>query len=143
MKKILVFLAFIIFITSNTGNAAYISSGNELLRYCKKAVNLDPKKDNIADLVKAIKCHVFISGIIEGHNYSSVISAAKAGKISGKEINYKNVMAFCVDNKKIPIMQTTRVVLKHLENNPEFLHLNASLLIITALSKAFPCRNKK
>jgi hypothetical protein len=46
----------------------------------------------------------------------------------------------CVPEGGIPMIQSMRIVVQSLEEHPEALHLNESVLVVSALKNAFPCR---
>ncbi|RAU45192.1 MULTISPECIES: Rap1a/Tai family immunity protein [unclassified Pseudomonas] len=46
----------------------------------------------------------------------------------------------CVPDGGIPMVQSMRIVVQSLEEHPESLHLNESVLVVAALKNAFPCR---
>lgn len=46
----------------------------------------------------------------------------------------------CVPEGGIPMVQSMRVVVQSLEEHPQSLHLNESVLVVSALKNAFPCR---
>lgn len=46
----------------------------------------------------------------------------------------------CVPEGGIPMIQSMRVVVQSLEEHPQSLHLNESVLVVSALKNAFPCR---
>jgi len=46
----------------------------------------------------------------------------------------------CVPEGGIPMVQSMRVVVQSLEAHPQSLHLNESVLVVSALKNAFPCR---
>ncbi|MFJ3486339.1 Rap1a/Tai family immunity protein [Pseudomonas sp. NPDC090202] len=46
----------------------------------------------------------------------------------------------CVPEGGIPMIQSMRIVVQSLEEHPQSLHLNESVLVVAALKNAFPCR---
>jgi len=46
----------------------------------------------------------------------------------------------CVPEGGIPMVQSMRIVVQSLEEHPQSLHLNESVLVVAALKNAFPCR---
>lgn len=46
----------------------------------------------------------------------------------------------CVPEGGIPMVQSMRIVVKSLEAHPESLHLNESVLVVSALKDVFPCQ---
>lgn len=46
----------------------------------------------------------------------------------------------CVPEGGIPMIQSMRVVVQSLEEHPQSLHLNESVLVTAALKNAFPCQ---
>jgi hypothetical protein len=47
----------------------------------------------------------------------------------------------CVPEGGIPMVQSMRVMVKYLHEHPESLHLNESVLVVSAMKSAFPCDN--
>jgi hypothetical protein len=46
----------------------------------------------------------------------------------------------CVPEGGIPMIQSMRIVVQSLQAHPESLHLNESVLVVSALKNAFPCQ---
>jgi hypothetical protein len=46
----------------------------------------------------------------------------------------------CVPEGGIPMIQSMRIVVQSLEEHPQSLHLNESVLVTAALKNAFPCQ---
>lgn len=46
----------------------------------------------------------------------------------------------CVPEGGIPMIQSMRIVVQALEEHPQSLHLNESVLVVSALKNAFPCQ---
>jgi hypothetical protein len=45
----------------------------------------------------------------------------------------------CVPTGGIPMVQSMRIMVKFLQEHPESLHLNESVLVVSAMKQAFPC----
>jgi len=46
----------------------------------------------------------------------------------------------CVPEGGIPMIQSMRIVVQALEEHPQSLHLNESVMVVSALKNAFPCQ---
>lgn len=91
-------------------------TGVDLLNYCNKGEGSD----------ESLVCVGYLTGVHDAFSMTQV------------KITDRKEEQFCTPEKFAKI-QLFRVVLKFLEDNPEHLHRDAWLLIMTALSKAFPC----
>lgn len=109
-----------IFVTL-TGMASHAVTGNELLRQCRETERLMEDSRSRVDQLSAGYC----IGLVEGikNTLTMVSSQAKT-----------NCMPASATNE-----QAVRIVLKHLRNNPERLHLDGSVLVIESLGNAFTC----
>jgi len=63
------------------------------------------------------------------------------GYISGVVDTGNNIL-FCTEDG-VTRGQYMAVVIKYIENNPEKWNQGASVIVLEALTKAFPCKNKK
>jgi len=101
------------------GNSFYV--GNELLENCE-AYFSDATAANIRN---GAICVGYIMGIVD--IYSNLVVF--------KEVEQQG---WCLPND-MSGTQLVRVVLKHLQEIPQFLHLSAAGLVANALYLAFPC----
>lgn len=106
--------------TLASGQAMAIT-GNEFLEMCENSLSNDSNKNL-----------TFTAGYCVG-----------AIQVAG------DLLPFANDNIKGPKVclppsvtnkQVTRIVVKHLKDHPESLHLNSTSLMIVALQNAFPCK---
>ena len=73
-------------------------------------------------------CGSYIEGVVDA--------------ISADKIAHPNDVFFCVP-KEATEEQFARIILKYSDNHPEKLHLSAVVLVIEALTSAFPCAGQK
>jgi len=90
-------------------------SGNHLLALCLKQTDDYTSKSN---------CLGYIIGVSDTHN---------------THVNWKYIGSYWCSPDGIIGGQLQAVVVKHLKENPQDLHLSASSLVMTALNAAFPC----
>jgi hypothetical protein len=103
--------------------------GNELLRNCNEAVRLaDGEKLDLAAMGSAMFCQTYVAAWIDGYVAAKTIS----------EQNWR--FPYCPPSSGWDNTQSVRIVTKWLKDNPEQLHNRATLSVMVALSKAFPCR---
>lgn len=120
--------------------------GNDLLRACKEGIRMmEGEKLSSNALSGATFCSGYISGFSDG-------MASTAGFNAGKKINLKDATPevalqdvrkysiYCTYGNRVTNLQKTRVVVRYLEQNPQFLHEPQSILVTRALSEAFPCK---
>ncbi|MBP1749190.1 MAG: hypothetical protein H6Q52_1729 [Deltaproteobacteria bacterium] len=93
------------------------TTGNDLLGDCVKLENAMPNSPG-ADAARAGRCLGEVNGV------------------SNTMFHYKTI---CPPNG-VSAGQTVVIVLRYLRAHPEDLHMNSSLLIMGALSEAFPCK---
>lgn len=99
--------------------------GLELLTACRKAVALaDDVTLEAADLMRAAWCTGYLGGFLDGL------------KIMGWKGGATKV---CLPSQGIVNEQLARIVVKHLEANPEKLHQSGRTLVVVAIARAFPC----
>ena len=83
---------------------------------------------------------------LKGGGSDEVIGLSYLDGITSSNFAYESISTrdgfkpfFCMPNNAT-VKQTSAVVIKHMEAHQEQLHQDASLLVLTALSKAWPCR---
>lgn len=106
---------------------------------------MEGKKLSSNALSGATFCSGYISGFSDG-------MASTAGFNAGKKINLEDVTPevalqdvrkysiYCTYGNRVANLQKTRVVVRYLEQNPQFLHEPQSILVTRALNEAFPCK---
>jgi len=136
-------------------------SGNELLDWCNQAVRTqetdwgseaaraaeDPRLllERMENIMKSMWCAGYLSAIKEVIFISqlNLAFAAKAGvKLTGPEEAQKLAVqtAFiCIPDGVSPA-QLARIVVKWLQEHPERLHEQKSVLTLKAFTDAFPCQ---
>jgi Rap1a immunity proteins len=95
------------------------SDGNDLLPRCQAMINAadDPNWKSTHEAFSVGFC----TGLVEGIIYASSTVCTPKG---------------------VTVLQSARVVVKFLEDNPDKLNLDERALADTALTKAFPCSRK-
>jgi len=94
-------------------------SGSQLLEKCEAFLG-----DEIANLAKGNTCFGYIGGFSDSHE---------------NFVNWGGHRKEWCQPENITGKQLVRVVTKHLQENPQRLHLGASSLVANALGLAFPC----
>jgi hypothetical protein len=123
--------------------------GTHLLSMCKKALDRfdgkAPVQDGNTDLDNAgwtAYCLGFISGFV----YGTTASALELAKIkygdgdSGKNHFHEFQWICAPSSSPVTHLQEIRVVVKFLEDHPELLHADASVLVERAMAQAWPCK---
>jgi hypothetical protein len=95
-------------------------TSNDLLKVCGTALRLI-NGDNSADFSESVRCLGYVQGYRDG-----TATAEVAPK------------AVCIPDE-VSHGQVVRVLVRHLENNPQSLHKARTIGMLAALSKAFPC----
>lgn len=105
------------------------ANGNALIKGCKEAIHInDFGNPPPVSFVGAGICLGRIAGI-------SDLNTIYEAKYPGSAI-------FCKP-KAVTIEQMARVVTHYLEDHPERLHLDSSILVVLALVSAYPCNDKR
>ena len=94
------------------------NDGNEFLRICTST-----PQGKSSGLLPYQWCIGYLTGILD------------ANFIRDGDPNY---IPYCSPNN-LSVDQTRRIVIKYLQDRPEYLHLPSAVLIYVALGKAFPC----
>jgi hypothetical protein len=123
VKSIIVFIVILLYSTPVISPAAEVT-GAELLKQCKGAVNF--RDSSGSTNFKVGQCLGYISGLTDTANYY----------YHNKKI--RNAHAFCIP-KEVTLGQEVMVVVKYLESHPEKRMEPRFTLVMTALTKAFPC----
>ena len=87
-----------------------------------------------------------LMGFLKGERADEIVGLSYLDGITSSNFAYESISArdgfkpfFCMPNKAT-VKQTSAVVMKYMEAHAEKLHQDASVLVLTALSKAWPCR---
>jgi hypothetical protein len=99
-------------------------SGNDLFSNCE---GID---DRSAPAHKGIACMMFIAGVSDG--WHGAIAVHAKSQLRRGSVN------FCMPDE-VTGGQAASVVAKYLRDNPAERHKLAAIIVVTALSKAFPC----
>ncbi len=131
--KTLGLVLFLMFVRCPASSAqgpieTYSSSGNAFLRLCSA---IDDDKATAGERADVIGCIGFVSGFMTG-------VAAETGLVMSK-IGKKTPEIFCRPDN-VEHGQVVRIVLKYIRNHPEEAHRVTELIMVSALSEAFPCR---
>ena len=107
--------------------------GNFLLHSCKEVLKEGPRKtpQEATGYILGMWCMGYLAGFTD-------MNALYQGAVLGESNGF-----FCLPNGGLEAEQLTRVVVKHLEANPEKLHDSARTLTLVALATAFPCSKAK
>jgi hypothetical protein len=118
--------AFLLAGISFAGVRAVTLDGNRLLPQCEEAIRIanDSRRGLDAD---ASYCLGFITGIV---TMTDEVRIA----------NPKYAKLPCYPDGTMTAAQAVRVVTKYLNSHPEELHRDAHVLVVEALTEAFPCK---
>ena len=105
------FLVLAMLIGTITGESVQAQTGNSFIAMC-------------ADSNQAAHCTTYITGFVHGLWSADMIN--------------KNQIRICFQ-AGVTSLQVQSIVEKFMRENPELLHLQADILIVTALERAFPC----
>jgi len=119
MKRAIIALVILFALVSQAMGA----NGNDLLP--KRNLALDTDKRGPYWMERGY-CVGFVEGVLSTSNiYKALPNTPRL---------------FCFPPAGVSNEQMIRVVVKYLENHPEQLHFDASILVLTALKEAFPCK---
>lgn len=107
------------------GTQLYIDCSNAI-KFSDPAALVDMKVEN---LVGAQKCMYTIRGMI---------TAARGINSNAKQFGYSKHTLYCVP-LEVSNLQAIKVVLKYLDDNPQYMHHASAGIIFSALRLAFPC----
>lgn len=101
-----------------------VDSGNKLLTVCTQAVAEQNGADLTTDVISgASVCYAYLQGFRGG--YDARLAAEKTGH------------DFCAAN--LPMTQLARVLVKTLQDSPQYLHGNSQTLMLGTMLRNFPC----
>lgn len=115
---------FILFIIISITSSSSLADGNILLKSCQSAIDLETE-ENKSKQASALYC----MGLIRGATYMHYMFTET-----------KSTGLYCLPDKKLKINQMLRVVVKYLNQHPEKLHKNETLLIAFSFIDSFPCK---
>jgi|CZKR01.1.fsa_nt_gi hypothetical protein len=96
--------------------------GNDLLEKC----------DSASSSVDRTECLGYVAGVMDAAvTMLNSLRAASSTKVPAM---------YCLPTGGIQLGQASRVILKWLKDHPEKQHLRGDLLIMMAMSDAFPCK---
>jgi hypothetical protein len=110
---------------------AAAKTGNELQGECSVALKLynNQSVSGAEDFIKLGNCIGFVTGVME----TASLGKANRGVRTSKEA----VRDFCAP-PDLSVEQVVRTALKRLQNRPEELNLDASVIVLRALNEGFP-----
>lgn len=120
-------LAAAVYVLSSPAHAAskQLSDGNALLDACSAAIALSEERDiGVKRTLVAFHCLGYIDGLLDAHAIYRALTDARL---------------ICLPENGIRSGQAVRIVVHHLEENPETLHQSGRILAYVALATAFPC----
>lgn len=87
-----------------------------------------------------------LMGFLKGGRSEVMIGLSYLDGMTSSNFAYESISTrdkfkpfFCMPNNAT-VRQASAVVMRHLEAHPEQLHEDASALVLTSLSRAWPCR---
>ena len=105
--------------------------GSSLLTNCSLAVRVfDGEKLSSVDATEGTFCVDYISGI---HDTDFMVQMLE-------EHEKITLMKHACPPSNASTVQAVRIVVKYLHDNPERLHMPASVLVTDAIRSAFPCK---
>jgi Rap1a immunity proteins len=115
-----------------------VSDGNSLQKLCRNGQaplsSLRTEKDKIDSLADLYLCGGYIQGVVDTIEDWRILDEKHQ-----KDKTPDDVLHPCIP-ESVSESQIQKVVEKYLEDHPEKLHFRASVLVLVALQKAFPCR---
>lgn len=111
-------------------------NGNELLERCNAAINFIDAPTTVThqQAEMGMTCLGFLRGIMDVVGLWQTADDMYRNRVSPARP--------CLP-ERIATIQGVRVVVKYLKDHPEQLHQPDTLLVMTALNKAFPCPAKE
>lgn len=102
------------------------ADGNSLLAQCQASIRFMNDNSEITDEFGQGKC----LGIVEAVMGTTIVRNNQLPKES----------RICFPEAGITNGQGIRIVVKYLQETPSLLHLNDTILVMTALGRAYPCK---
>jgi hypothetical protein len=128
MKIHIALIALLLF-----SNTSFASTGNELLSDCNQLTEWAHSRDvgkQALPTFEASRCQGLIIGTVK--------TAMMINNLADT-FNYPKHELFCVP-PTATTRQATKVIIKFLEEHPEMLHEDESMLIAIAFRNSFPCK---
>ncbi len=131
MRSFLCCAVFLLISSCLVAQDDWKSDGSSLLRKCSLAVRIfDGEKLSSADAVEGGFCLGYLSG---SHDTDFMVQMLEEHE---KIILLKHP---CPPSN-VSTEQAVRIVVKYLHDNPERLHMPASILVTDAIRSSFPCK---
>jgi hypothetical protein len=131
-------IVILLFLATCSSPKAYAFDGLTMLDACRTSIKISniPKDPDFSEIptLSEIGADGLCDGVIHGINGLNELYEIMTFKQENKNLNL-----ICLP-EEISTYQLSRVIVKFLENNPEILHFNGSILASMAISKAFPCQ---
>ncbi|MBD8604852.1 hypothetical protein IFT80_19615 [Pseudomonas sp. CFBP 8771] len=106
-----------------TFTVAHADTGNEMLNNCRAFLKDPPPS---SQMFHAGVCAGFVIGIVDGLMFAQVADPSTT--------------AVCMPERGYTVGQGIRVLTKYLNDHPEKLNVDVSLLAFEAFRRAFPCK---
>ena len=109
-------------------HASGLVDGNQLLKQCQAVINREAGQHLTGDEEDdSLLCLAYIEGTLDTQ-----------GAVQDMHPDLKT-FRYCIPDN-VPLVQSVRIIVKFLKEHPDKLHIRASLLLLGALSDAFPCK---
>jgi hypothetical protein len=128
MKNKVWLSALLLVLFHKPATAGVVSSitADNLIDRCRSA-DADLKKLNSDDLSDWLSCVSYIEGVMDGYAVGVVTTSGE------------RKMACNIPNS-VTVKEIALILLRYAKDNPAELHLPASVVIIKAVDKSFPCK---
>lgn len=137
--KTVIFYLFLFLFSSTSLATNGMKTGNKLLPECRAAVkvmeNLELTSLTMTDVIDGTACTESVRAIQDLNS----MYQARLQMLLEREKSDTGI--FCIDQEGISNLQVIKIIVKHLEQNPETLHYPSNFLIGTILAEKFPCKN--
>lgn len=122
------FLMISIFCTLSASALAQ-TTGRDLLHKCEVITHLQSEQNSTDSLAYGLYCMGYVTGILDLIEDAQIQSGTPSNE--GFHV--------CLPNTGITNEETTRVVVKWLQDHPAKLHIPAPQAVVAALKLAYPC----
>ena len=122
----LVAVVLILFHKPASAGAVSAMTADALMEKCHYA-DADLKKLDTAELSNLSVCMGYISGVVDGYAVGVTTSSTKPTML-------------CSLPEEVTLKQMTLIVVHYGKENPSELYLPASIVVMKALNKSFPCQ---
>jgi len=131
MRTLLWSAVFLLISSSLVAQDDWKADGSSLLRKCSLAVRIfDGEKLSSADTVEGAFCSGYIAG---NHDMDFMVQMLE-------EHQKITLMQHACPPSTASGEQAVRIVVKYLRDNPDRLHMPASILVTDAIRSSFPCK---